>query len=675
VGLEKLQDVGRFGQATSVEGDEALLAELLRLVGIPPTQYLKFRDAVSISRMSLLNPGQGGVEVRRMARDLVQQIRQLDQRTQDSKVSISKRRTRTGSINESWGEDEDLVSGGALYRHWGCMIEKRPMNDAAAELLSNLLRNFTAMRHIEKSSAGKASTPQAADTPHTNRLRQIEQAKAQRVASADEQFCDVLACVLDASAVDETKLGAMELDAEQLLPFFETAHSPDGSSSVTAILGGRRGISLPRLLALWTHMMAENPRMAQYVTDMHDHHHIRECSMPVDKHDANSDNAGVAAVLRKMLAAAQQGSEQLDKDYSRELSVLKVVVDRATRTSPCNNNGSGSGHSSTSKRSQQQRLQQQFPELVIENQANVTIRHNPKSLKWHSVVLRNLDQVEIQIMDPTSSVRIERCVDCDIVIGPVKGVVSMVDVHGCEIAVAAKRLTIADSTDCSLYTYTKHRAVISSSFGLRFSYWNVAYPFLEAQFKHCSFDVKLNQWDRVYDLTADKYKDRTHFTVARLPPPLYSILISGVGAACENPLHRYKYIDPSHEASAEDEEGEEEEEEDDEFYDEEDMALMEDERTAEEQSRQFMLSIPDPVAAHDPTFLQAKVNIGSGLAQFLEFWHSVLLPFFQQSPGYKVARLLFLSSNEIMMESKWATPEDRATAASGTRVKIESQIE
>ncbi|XP_023679679.1 protein XRP2-like [Paramormyrops kingsleyae] len=130
-----------------------------------------------------------------------------------------------------------------------------------------------------------------------------------------------------------------------------------------------------------------------------------------------------------------------------------------------------------------------------------TIGRFPGKVNGQQFVIQNCENCNIYIFDHSASINIEECVNCRIVLGPVKGCVSF---HGCQdikCVVACQQFRAQDCKKMDVFIYCATQPIIESSTGFRFGCYQYYYPELAFHFKDAELSIFNNNWSNVQDLT------------------------------------------------------------------------------------------------------------------------------------------------------------------------------
>ncbi|KAG2428002.1 hypothetical protein HXX76_011988 [Chlamydomonas incerta] len=137
----------------------------------------------------------------------------------------------------------------------------------------------------------------------------------------------------------------------------------------------------------------------------------------------------------------------------------------------------------------------------------------PGSINGNGFKLDTLHDCEVYILDHTSQVQVDDCVNCKIFIGPTDGSVFIRDCRDCTLCVAARQLRTRDCTRLDIALYCATQPSIETSTDIKFSCWRGAYPGLAEHFSHAKLDPTKNTWMQVYDFNAKDDLGAPHYSL------------------------------------------------------------------------------------------------------------------------------------------------------------------
>lgn len=132
-----------------------------------------------------------------------------------------------------------------------------------------------------------------------------------------------------------------------------------------------------------------------------------------------------------------------------------------------------------------------------------TLTKEPGSLNGESFALKNLTDCTVYLLDYTSEVEVTDCRDCKIFIGPVDGPAIFNNCQGSQVTVACQQFQAKNCQNIEFGLYCCTQPSITGCSAIRFGCWMGAYPMLTAHFAAANLDPQANNWDKVYDISAE----------------------------------------------------------------------------------------------------------------------------------------------------------------------------
>ncbi|GIL81668.1 hypothetical protein Vretifemale_10675 [Volvox reticuliferus] len=151
------------------------------------------------------------------------------------------------------------------------------------------------------------------------------------------------------------------------------------------------------------------------------------------------------------------------------------------------------------------------------------------SINGNGFVLDTLHDCEVYLLDHTSQVQIDDCINCKIFIGPTDGSVFLRDCSNCTLCVAARQLRTRDCKELDISLYCATQPSIETSTGIVFSCWRGAYPGLTEHFHKARLDPTKNTWRQVYDFNRTEDLDGPHFRLDDSIRPWWTVPLTGKG--------------------------------------------------------------------------------------------------------------------------------------------------
>ncbi|BDA47074.1 probable protein XRP2 at N-terminal half [Coccomyxa sp. Obi] len=143
-------------------------------------------------------------------------------------------------------------------------------------------------------------------------------------------------------------------------------------------------------------------------------------------------------------------------------------------------------------------------EFEFSNATGEVFTKLPGTINGESVVLKNLTDCSVYLLDYSGEVEVSNVVNSQIFIGPVDGPAMFDNVKQCQISVASQQFQARNSSDTEYALYCATKPTIEHSHNLRFTCWMGAYPGLTEHFHKANLDPKVNQWDKVHDVSPEE---------------------------------------------------------------------------------------------------------------------------------------------------------------------------
>lgn len=163
-----------------------------------------------------------------------------------------------------------------------------------------------------------------------------------------------------------------------------------------------------------------------------------------------------------------------------------------------------------------------------------TLVKPPGSINGESFSIRDLEECSVFILDYSSEVEISGCTNCQIFIGPVDGPAIFENCSNCQVAVAAHLFKANGCSNCEFGLYSSTQPAISASSGIRIACWSGAYPMLTQHFAAANLDPNTNQWNKVYDASAEE-GGTPNFELLTEQTPYWEVPLENFGAP-DNPV-------------------------------------------------------------------------------------------------------------------------------------------
>ncbi|KAG3206687.1 hypothetical protein PC128_g651 [Phytophthora cactorum] len=127
----------------------------------------------------------------------------------------------------------------------------------------------------------------------------------------------------------------------------------------------------------------------------------------------------------------------------------------------------------------------------------------PGSINGQQFLIEDCHNCDIFLLDHCTSVQIDACVNCRIVVGPCESSVFLRNCKRCTVVCAVQQFRTRDCEDVSVYLYSATEPIIETSSGLRFACFPLTYFSLQQQFRQVKFSPWNNKWSEIFDFTPD----------------------------------------------------------------------------------------------------------------------------------------------------------------------------
>ncbi|XP_065342703.1 tubulin-specific chaperone C [Cloeon dipterum] len=136
-------------------------------------------------------------------------------------------------------------------------------------------------------------------------------------------------------------------------------------------------------------------------------------------------------------------------------------------------------------------------------------------LSGTDVVLTNLKRCRVKLMGAPSTLHMTNLTHCEILVGPVSTSVFLDKCVDCTMVFACQQVRIHNTMRCNLYVHVTSRAIIEETKQVQFAPYNWHYPGLEEHFIKAGLDRDVNHWHAVDDF---------NWLALDVPSPNWSIL-------------------------------------------------------------------------------------------------------------------------------------------------------
>ncbi len=139
--------------------------------------------------------------------------------------------------------------------------------------------------------------------------------------------------------------------------------------------------------------------------------------------------------------------------------------------------------------------------VTVEKQTGATVVRAPGTLCGAQFIIADCEDCDICLLDNTSTVSVDRCKGCRILVGPCDSSVFIRDCRDCTFAVATRQLRTRDCRDIDMRLFCGTAPVIEKTRRLRLACWEGGWFELERQLDVCALSPFQNRWAQVHDFT------------------------------------------------------------------------------------------------------------------------------------------------------------------------------
>ena len=140
-------------------------------------------------------------------------------------------------------------------------------------------------------------------------------------------------------------------------------------------------------------------------------------------------------------------------------------------------------------------------DFMVEAAANETVVK--RSLNGSQFVIQDCRESRIFLLDNVSSVNVDLCHNCAIVIGPCSGSVFIRECSDCVIMVICQQLRLRDCRDITIYASSATNPAIESCVNIIFSCLQLNFQNLQSAMSKANISPFNNNFANVYDFTPD----------------------------------------------------------------------------------------------------------------------------------------------------------------------------
>ena len=153
----------------------------------------------------------------------------------------------------------------------------------------------------------------------------------------------------------------------------------------------------------------------------------------------------------------------------------------------------------------QQQPRRDRTKYIIEKKQDETIYKHNGDVDGCDFKIRRNTNCKIYVLDYSSGMFIDDCINCIIITGPCSGSIFMRTSKNCTLSTISRQLRFRDCENIKVYTHCPTDPAVESSFNIFFAPFNVFYPHLKEHFIKAGFNKdEENHINTPYDFTQDK---------------------------------------------------------------------------------------------------------------------------------------------------------------------------
>ncbi|GAB6032776.1 Protein Xrp2, variant 3 [Chamberlinius hualienensis] len=140
-------------------------------------------------------------------------------------------------------------------------------------------------------------------------------------------------------------------------------------------------------------------------------------------------------------------------------------------------------------------------DYTLENLKGEKIIKKPGSIEGEQFIIQNCEECEISVLDYTNSVTIDDCVNCKIILGPIKGSVFIRNCKDSNFIISCQQFRIRDCWNLNVFLSVATQPIIEASTKIKIGCYRFSYADLEDQFIKAGLSSFNNSWYDICDFT------------------------------------------------------------------------------------------------------------------------------------------------------------------------------
>ncbi|XP_039250874.1 protein XRP2-like [Styela clava] len=147
------------------------------------------------------------------------------------------------------------------------------------------------------------------------------------------------------------------------------------------------------------------------------------------------------------------------------------------------------------------RTQIKVEDFALDGLQDKTVVRLPGSIDGQQFIIQNCTNCKIFLLDYTATVTIDKCIDCQIVLGPIKGSLFFRNCKNCKCLCACQQFRTRDCSRMDIFLFCMTQPIIEASNRMKFGCYQLSHAGLEKQFADAGLEIMNNTWNSIYDFT------------------------------------------------------------------------------------------------------------------------------------------------------------------------------
>ncbi|XP_017335897.1 protein XRP2 [Ictalurus punctatus] len=140
-------------------------------------------------------------------------------------------------------------------------------------------------------------------------------------------------------------------------------------------------------------------------------------------------------------------------------------------------------------------------DFTLSGLKDATVGRLPGTLNGQQFIIQECENCNIYVFDHSAAVNVDDCVNCRIVLGPVRGSVFFRNCRDVKCVVACQQFRTRDCKKMDVFLCCATQPIVESSTGMKFGCFQYYYPELAFHFKDAGLSIFNNNWSNIHDFT------------------------------------------------------------------------------------------------------------------------------------------------------------------------------